>query len=103
MNRICFFSKGALKSNVILSGCRHPGTNQIKDGMKTNCSCLAITATSTLSFNLRLISKAAVSPAKLPPKTTTDGIFFFLVIAFDEIVSASIVEYGGGNDGYDVL
>ncbi len=75
-NRISLDSNAGFKSNVNCSGLRQPGTIQIKEGINTNWSCLAMTVTSTLSFNKRFISNAAVRPAKLPPTTITFGFIF---------------------------
>ena len=77
INSIFLDSKAAFKSKIICSDLRHPGTSQIKEGMKTNSSCLAITRTSTFSFNFLLISKAAVNPPKLPPITSTKRLDIF--------------------------
>ena len=83
INSMFFDSSEWFKSNVICSERLHPGTTQIKEGIKTNCSCLAINLTFTLSFNVLLISKAAVNPAKLPLITSIEDLDMFDNFSFD--------------------
>src|SRR6516164_1942729 len=80
MKRMSFGSGAGWRGKVICASFLQLGVSQMSDGMRTNRSLLDITRTPTSCFSLRLMSKAAVTPAKFPPSTATVCIALLPVV-----------------------